>query len=414
MAKGAFSPFRYRDYTLYWTGNFVSNIGTWMETIALGAFVADATGKAVWSGIIAAAGFVPSGLLSPVGGVIADRFPRKPVLIASTLFQTIGAGLLCALAFASHLRPGIIALVVFLSGAANAVAFPAYQSIVRDLVPPDEVTAAIGLGSAQWNLGRVIGPVLAGLVITVGSIGWALFINTISFLAVVVTLLLITIPPTPVRTVADSGWWQSMARGFSFVRREPGLWVSTRAMLLNTFLAAPFIGLVPAVAKKVLHDEKRYLSILVTAQGLGAVLGALTVSTLTKRYGGRWMLRFVMWLMPVALMAYGGLSRYGIVPTAMAIGVLGGLYMMALITFSSASQTRAPASLRGRVVSVNTTILGLVYPLGALLQGAIGDRIGLGQTTMYAGIIFAAVMVGVRVFKSGFTLPLAVPAEVAA
>jgi predicted MFS family arabinose efflux permease len=259
----------------------------------------------------------------------------------------------------------------------------------------------------------VIGPVLAGLVITVGSIGWALFINTVSFLAVVITLLLITIPATPVRTVADAGWWQSMARGFSFVRREPGLWVSTRAMLLNTFLAAPFIGLVPAVAKKVLHNEKR-LSILVTAQGLGAVLGALTVSTLTKRYGGRWMLRFVMWTMPLALIAYGGLSRYGVVPTAIAIGVLGGLYMMALITFSSASQTRAPASLRGRAVSVNTTILGLVYPLGALLQGAIGDRIGLGQTTMYAGIAFAAVVVGVRLFKSGFTLPLAIPAEVAA
>ena len=90
MASSAFSPFKYRDYTLYWTGNFISNIGTWMETIALGAFVANATGRAVWSGIIAAAGFVPSGLLSPIGGVIADRFPRKPVLLASTSAQTIG------------------------------------------------------------------------------------------------------------------------------------------------------------------------------------------------------------------------------------------------------------------------------------------------------------------------------------
>ena len=406
MAPSAFSPFRYRDYRLYWTGNFVSNIGTWMETIALGAFVAQTTGKAVWSGIIAAAGFVPSGLLSPVGGVIADRFPRKPVLIASTLLQAIGAGFLCVLAFSSHLRPGVIAVVVFLSGAASAVSFPAYQSIVRDLVPPDEVTAAIGLGSAQWNLGRVIGPALAGLVIAAGSIGWALFINTVSFLAVVITLLLITIPPNA-RSVADTGWWQSMARGFQFVRREPGLWVSTQAMLLNTFLAAPFIGLVPAMANKVLGDEKRTLPILVTSQGVGAVLGALTVSSLTKRFGARWMLRFVMWAMPVSLIAYGGLSRFGVVPTAVAIGVLGGLYMMALITFASSSQTRAPASLRGRALSVNTTILGLVYPLGALVQGAIGDRIGLGQTTMYAGIAFAAVVIAVRIFRSGFTLPLA-------
>ena len=413
MASSAFSPFKYRDYTLYWTGNFISNIGTWMETIALGAFVANATGRAVWSGIIAAAGFVPSGLLSPIGGVIADRFPRKPVLLASTSAQTIGAGVLCALAFSQHLRPGIIALIVFLSSCAGAVAFPAYQSIVRDLVPPDEVTAAIGLGSAQWNLGRVIGPALAGLVIAAGSIGWALFINTVSFFAVVVTLLLITIPPT-VRSLADTGIWKSMARGFSLVHSEPGLWVSTRAMLLNTFLAAPFIGLVPAMARNVLHNEKRTLPILVTCQGIGAVLGALTVSSLTKRHGSRWMLRFVMCAMPLALIAYGGLSRYGVAPTAVAVGVLGGLYMMALITFSSMSQTRAPASLRGRAISVNTTILGLVYPLGALLQGAVGDHIGLGQTTMYAGIAFAAIVLATRVFRPAFTLPLSVPSAATA
>lgn len=182
MASSAFSPFKYRDFTLYWVGNFISNIGTWMETVALGAYVAEVTGKAFWSGIIAAAGFVPSGLLSPLGGVIADRFPRKPLLIGSTLFQTVAAGVLCWLAFADRLHPEIIAILVALSGTAGALAFPAYQSIVRDLVPPEEITAAIGLGSAQWNLGRVLGPALAGLVISLGSIGWALAINTISFL----------------------------------------------------------------------------------------------------------------------------------------------------------------------------------------------------------------------------------------
>ncbi len=413
MPVSTLSPFRHRDYLLYWTGNFISNIGTWMETIALGAFVAETTGKAFWSGIIAAAGFVPSGLLSPIGGVVADRFARKPVLLIATLLQAIGAGLLCILAFQSNLRPGIIALVVFVSGAASALAFPAYQSIVRDLVPPEEVTAAIGLGSAQWNLGRVIGPALAGLVIAVGSIGWALLINTISFFAVVVTLLLITIPPA-VRGAADSGIWLAMSRGFSFVRREPGLWVSTRAMLLNTFLAAPFIALVPAMAHKVLGGGKGTVSALVTCQGVGAVVGALTVAPLTKRHGNRWMLQTVMIGMPLALVAYGYGSRFGVVPTGAALAILGGLYMMALITFSTPSQTRAPASLRGRVVSVNTTILGIVYPIGALAQGALGDRYGLGQVTTLAGVVFAAVVVGVRLLQPRFTGALGVPANLAA
>jgi MFS family permease len=413
MAVSTFSPFRYRDYRLYWSGNFISNIGTWMETIALGAFVAETTGKAFWSGIIAAAGFVPSGLLSPIGGVVADRFPRKPVLLIATVLQTIGAAVLCWLAFQNHLRPGVIAVVVFISGAASALAFPAYQSIVRDLVPPEEVTAAIGLGSAQWNLGRVIGPALAGLVIAVGSIGWALLINTISFFAVVLTLLVITIPPA-VRGAADSGIWKAMSRGFSFVRREPGLWVSTQAMLLNTFLAAPFIALVPAMAHKVLGGGKGTVSALVTCQGVGAVLGALTVAPLTKRYGNRWMLRFVMTAMPVSLGAYGFASGYGLVPTGAALALLGGLYMAALITFSTAAQTRAPASLRGRAVSVNTTILGIVYPLGALAQGALGDQFGLGRITALAGVAFAAIVIGVRLVRPGFTRPLSMPAELAA
>jgi predicted MFS family arabinose efflux permease len=412
MASSAFSPFRYRDYRLYWSGNFVSNIGTWMETIALGAYVAETTGKAFWSGIIAAAGFVPSGLLSPIGGVVADKYPRKPVLIGATLFQTLGAGLLCILAFGDHLRPGIIAVVVFLSGTASAIAFPAYQSIVRDLVPPEEITAAIGLGSAQWNLGRVLGPALAGLVIAVGSIGWALAINTISFFAVVVSLILITIPPA-VRNQAPDVWWKAMLRGFAFVRTEPGLWASTRTMLLNTFLAAPFIALVPAVAKKVLHGGKGTVAALTTCQGVGAVLGALTVSTLTKRFGPRATMVGIVSAIPFALVAYAYGATIGLLPAGVALAVLGGLYMMSLISFSTAAQTRAPAALRGRVLAVNTTILGLVYPVGALLQGAAGDRWGLAEITGLAGLIYGGTLLAVRLLRHGFSAPMAVAASVA-
>jgi MFS family permease len=404
VSSETFRPFRHRQYLIYWTGNFISNIGTWMETVALGAYVAQVTQKASWSGLIAAAGFLPTGLLSPVGGVVADRFPRRPVLIATTIIQMFGAAILSWLAFTGRLTPGIILPIVFVSGCAGAIGFPAYSAAVRDLVPPEELTAAIGLGSAQWNLGRIVGPALAGIVIAVGNIGWALAINTVSFLAVVITLLLITLGrPTP--SEARAGWLDSLSTGYAFVRSEPGLRVSMSAMAVNTFFAAPFIALVPAVVEKALHKGKGAVSILVTCQGLGAVAAAVSLGWLTRRLGVRRLLTTNLVAVPVALIAYG--LAPGLVGKAIALVFLGAAYLLALSTFSSVSQLRAPGALRGRTVAVNTTILGLLYPLGSLIQGRLGDRIGLTSVTAGAGALMLVVVVAVRILRPGATEALA-------
>jgi MFS family permease len=405
-----FRPFRHRQYTIYWSGNFISNIGTWMETVALGAFVAQATHKASWSGLIAAAGFLPTGLLSPVGGVVADRYPRRPVLIASTLVQMVGAGLLAWLAFADHLTPGIIVPIVFVSGCAGAIGFPAYQAAVRDLVPPEDLTAAIGLGSAQWNLGRIVGPALAGIVIAFGSIGWALVINTVSFLAVVITLLLITLT-RPKRSDTRGGWLDSLSTGYAFVRREPGLRVSMSAMAVNTFFAAPFIALVPAVVEKTLRQGKGAVSLLVTCQGIGAVVAAVSLGRLTRQFGVRRLLTFNLVAVPAALIVYG--LAPGLAGKAVALVFLGAAYLLALSTFSSVSQLRAPAELRGRTVAVNTTILGLLYPAGSLVQGRLGDRFGLNAVTAGAGALMLGVVVVARLVRPGITSSLAEPTPAA-
>jgi MFS family permease len=403
VSSETFRPFRHRQYLIYWTGNFISNIGTWMETVALGAFVAQATHKASWSGLIAAAGFLPTGLLSPVGGVVADRFSRKPVLIATTIIQMVGAAVLSWLAFNDRLTPGIIVPIVFVSGCAGAIGFPAYSAAVRDLVPPEDLTAAIGLGSAQWNLGRIVGPALAGIVIAVGNIGWALAINTVSFLAVVITLLLITLGrPTP--SEARAGWLDSLTTGYSFVRSEPGLRISMSAMAVNTFFAAPFIALVPAVVEKTLHKGKGAVSVLVTCQGLGAVAAAVSLGWLTRRLGVRRLLTTNLVAVPVALIAYG--LAPGLAGKAVALVFLGAAYLLALSTFSSVSQLRAPGALRGRTVAVNTTILGLLYPLGSLIQGRLGDRIGLTSVTAGAGALMLVVVVAVRMLRPGVTAAL--------
>lgn len=407
MTSIAFRPFRNRSYLIYWLGNFVSNIGTWMESVALGAFVAQETGQAFWSGLIAAAGFLPTGLLSPIGGVVADRWARKPVLLWSTGAQMVIAGVLTVLAFTDRLTPGLVAPLVLLAGVSGALGFPAYQAAVRDLVPPEDLTAAIGLGSAQWNLGRIVGPSLAGIVMSVGGIAWALAVNTISFLAVVISL--IALPLSRPAVAAVGGWFDSIIIGYRYVRGEAGLRISSAAMVLNTFLAAPFIALVPAVVEKVIRPANgdRVLSLLVTCQGVGAVIAAVSLGWLTDRLGPRRMLVTNLVAVPITLALYGALP--GVAGKAIALVLLGATYLLALSTFSSIAQLRAPAELRGRSVAVNMTILGLFYPAGALVQGALGDRFGLAEVTIGAAAVMLAVVLLVKLLRPGITASLATP-----
>jgi MFS family permease len=408
----ALAPLRHGPYARLWTGAFVSNIGTWMETLALGIYVTKITGQAAWTGTIAAASFVPIAFFGPIGGALADRFPRKWLLMATTLVQTGLATLLAVLFTIGHPSAPLLALIVFGNGICAGLGFPAFQAILPDLVPVEDLPGAIALSSAQYNLGRVVGPALAGIVIGLGGYAWAEAVNAISFFAVIAVLITLALPK-PAEHARDQKLFGSIAQGFRFVRRERGLRVNAAAMCLNTFLAAPFIALVPAMAKNVLHNGTVGATVLITAQGIGAVGMALLLGGLVQRYGPRRLLVALMGALPFALTAYA--YAPGLALSAIALFAVGALYLGALSTFSSTAQLRAPASIRGRVVSVNTMILGSLYPLGAVLQGKIADSIGLRETTFGAAAIMAIVLVAARLVRPGITSalddPVAVPGD---
>jgi MFS family permease len=396
----SFAPFRHRDFALFWSGAFVSNIGTWMETVAFGVYVTNRTGQAVWPGIVAAATFVPVAFLGPVGGALADRMPRKAILLATTAVQMLFAGIITTLTVIGQPAPVVVALVAFGSGCAAAMGFPAYQAMIPDLVPIQDLPGAIALGSAQWNLGRVIGPLLAGVAIKLGGIPWALGFNTVSFFAVVVVLLLITLP----RPAADARAEKILAAirsGFRLVRADAGLRVVVQTMSLNTLLAAPFIALVPAMAITVFGAAKGGTSVLVTAQGIGAVAAALAIGPLGRRHSVRWIMVRSVGLVPFALILYA------IAPTlplsAVAILVVGALYLASLSTFTTIAQQRAPAEYRGRVLSVNNVVLGSLYPLGAFVQGYLADHFGLRAVTAGSAIVMLVVLAAVRILRPGYT-----------
>jgi MFS family permease len=389
------APLRHRSFALLWAGAFTSNVGTWMETVGVGILVTTTTHQAGWTGLVAAAAFIPNAFLGPVGGALADRLPRRRVLLTTTTVQTALAALLTVLAATDSAHPGVVVLIVLGAGCAMALGFPSYMALLPDLVPRDDLPGAVALSSAQWNLGRVIGPALAGIVIGFGGFEWAFGFNTVSFLAVIAVVLSLRLPPPA--PVQEASIFASIRAGARFARADPGLRVVISYMALNSLLAAPFIALVPAVALKVFDNGDFGTALLVTAQGIGAVLMGLSLGTLFARFGSRRFLLGVLGGLPIALVAYAAAPNLAV--GAVTIFAVGFLYLGALSSFTTIAQLRSPPELRGRVLSLLMVLLGTLYPLGSILQGAIADRVGLRATTAGAGVLMAAALLLVRMLR---------------
>ncbi|MGZ8765107.1 MAG: MFS transporter [Acidimicrobiia bacterium] len=399
------APLRHRQFALLWSGAFVSNIGTWMEAVAVGILVQETTGQAAWTGLVAAANFVPAALVGPFGGALADRVPRRRLLIATTSVQTVLAGILTLLAATGTPSPGVVAGIVFLAGCTQSLGFPAFNAILPDLVPEEEIVGAVALSSAQWNLGRVVGPALAGVVIATGGYSWAFAVNTASFLAVIAVLLILRLPTTVPHD--GSSIFGSIRQGLRFVRNEPGLRVVVGYMTINSLLAAPFIALIPTMALEVLDGGPGATSALVTAQGIGAVTMALSLGILVARLGSRRVMLSVLYLLPVSLIVYASSPTL-----AFAVGallVVGFLYLGALSSFTSIAQLRSPSAVRGRVMSVLMVLLGSVYPLGAVIQGALADAWGLRIVTAGSAALMLMMLVVARVVRPAFSQALDTP-----
>ena len=246
-ATRSLAPLRHRNFAVVWAGSTVSNVGTWMQAAALGYYTVHLTDSAGWGAAVAAAEFAPTAVLGPVGGAIADRWSRRSIFLVATLVQGVLAGGLAVAMVMGHPGAPVLALYSLANGCVFALGFPSFQAILPELVPSAELGGAIGLSSASWNMGRVLGPILGVLVYQHFGIAWVLGSNAISFLAVVVALLALSLPeqvrsPTPL--------FRAIVEGLRFVRREPGLRVTVQALCLNSLFVAPFIGLIPAFVEK--------------------------------------------------------------------------------------------------------------------------------------------------------------------
>jgi MFS family permease len=310
------------------------------------------------------AAWLPAIVGSPVGGVMGDRFNRQRWIQSMNAVMALTACALAIAKYTNHLSPPLCCYVAAIEGLCGSASWAAWQSLLPDLVEKDEVLAAVSLSSAQFNLGRVIGPMCASVALAFGSIGLCFTLNAASFVVVVVMFSFVKSASrekvlTKVRPFKET---IEGARVAWSVRgcRNPILGVAAVALI-----AAPFITLVPAMSILTLHAGKVGTAWLVTSQGIGAVIGALTVPGVAKRTSRLFVLRAALTTMVVAL------ALYALAPTlllsALALGVLGGSYVGTLTGLNTSVQLHAPLGERTRILALYTLSLSIFFPVGAVI-----------------------------------------------
>ena len=405
MQFSSLRPLRSRNFSLVWSSALVSNVGSWMETVALGTLITLKTHNPLWTALVMAAAFVPMGLMAPIGGALADRLDRRRWLIVTTIAEASFAAILTVLVALHQDPPWVLVLMSFFGGASGAIGFPAYQSMLPDLVEKDDLLAAVSLSSAQWNMGRVVGPALAGIVLVVWSPAAAFGINAVSFGAVVLALCFVHLP-VRVRPDDRETLMGRLKGGVRIAFSEAGCRSSIILISIVGLIGSPFIGLVASEAIDGLHRRAGGPAVLTTAQGIGAVIGALALAPLAKAIGQRIVVSTALTAFCLAIVLYGLSPSLPL--AALSIAFVGASYICVLSGLNTVVQLRAPEAARGRVLSIYMMALGLLYPLGLVIQGAITRSVGVRAMTTWSGVVLAAVLAAIALLRPDVFRSLAV------
>lgn len=365
MLRRVFKAFQYRDFRILWLGACTSSIGTWMQEIAQNWLVLEITKSPFLLGVDAFLGDIPIFLFSLVGGVLADRIDRRFILIGSQVVQMISAITLSILIATNRIQVWHILVSSFVVGTAQAFGGPAYSALVPSLVEKEDVPNAIALNSIQFNLARVIGPVLGGLALKYVGGAWCFGLNALSFLAVIISLLRLHINFSPPRT--GESVMTSMKQGFRFIRTQGAMETLIAIAFFMTLLGIPTITFLPVFAKIVFARDAMTYTMFLVASGLGSITGALTVAWMGDIHNkGRVAL--------TALVAMGvgmvGFAQSRSIPlSCVMLFFTGAVLMCAFAMIASLVQLITPNDMRGRVMSVYNVAFRGGMPFGSFLTG---------------------------------------------
>lgn len=393
----ALRALKHRNFRLFFGGQLISLIGTWMQSVAQSWLVYRLTGSATLLGLVGFAGQIPVFLLAALGGTVADRRSRHLVLIITqTSAMALALGL-AAVTLAGHVRPWHVMVFAALLGAVNAFDIPARQAFVVEMVGKEDLINAIALNSAMFNGARVVGPAVAGvLVATVGE-GWCFFLNGVSYLAVIAGLLAMHLAPVARQRLHGSAA-ADILEGFRFAARTRPIRALLLLLGLLSVTGMPYAVLMPIFADRILHGGARGLGWLMGASGLGALAGALM---LAARRGVRGLGRWIAYSCAGfgASLILFSLSR-SLWLSAAVLLLVGFFMIVEMASSNTLIQTMVPDELRGRVMAVYSMMFMGMAPFGALLAGLLAERAGAAGTVAAGGAICIA---GAAVF--GARLP---------
>jgi MFS family permease len=396
-----FRALRHRNYRLFFAGQLISLIGTWMDQVAEAWLVYRLTGSALLLGTVAFASQIPVFLLAPIGGALADRLDRRKILICTQSSMMLLTFMLAWLTLSHRVHIWQVIMLAALTGVVNAIDLPARQAFVVDMVSRADLVNAIALNSSMFNGARSVGPALAGIVVAAIGEGWCFFANGMSFIAVIAGLGLMKIDRP--RLAIEGSPLENIIEGFKFVAQSGPVRALMVLLGLVSFTAMPYAVLMPLFADKILHGGAQALGLLMGCSGVGALAGALTLA-MRKTLKG-----LSIWVAAscagfgVALLLFS-FSRLLWLSAALLVPA-GFCMMIQMASSNTLIQSMVPDRLRGRVMSVYAmTFMGMA-PLGALLAGSLAHKLGAPMTVGIGGVV---AIVGAGLF--GLKLPALRPA----
>jgi len=390
-----FAALKHYNYRLWFFGQMISLMGTWMQSTAQGYLVYQLTGSPAYLGLVGFMNGVPALLFTLFGGVAADRIPRRNLMVITQTVMLFLAFVLAGLTFAKVVQPWHIIVLAFLLGVANAFDAPARNSFITELVSREDMTNAIAMNATMFNIGTVVGPSVAGLTYAAFGPSWCFTLNGISFLAVIGALLFMKIKPV-IQPLRRAKVMADVKEGLEYVFSHRLMLSLIGSVGLVSIFGLGMLTLLPAWATDILHGDVTTNGWLVSARGFGSMVSALMLAYLgSRRYRGRlWTVG--AFVMPVALFLFAWLRWLPL--SLLAMVAVGWGFMMISNNSNAIIQSQVPDELRGRVMSVYTLVFFGSMPIGSLLAGTLAQQISEPLTVMLGASLLMLLAVAAWIF----------------
>lgn len=403
-ARHVFRALRHRQFRQFWVGQAVSVTGLWMQTMALSWLLYRLTDSPLYLGLLAAARFGPSLVLSPLAGVVTDRLPRRDLVIGTQAASLVQSATLAALTLSGVVAVWHLLALAALQGVIDTLDLPARQTLQVDLVGLEDLQSAVSLNSSAFNTARMVGPAIAGVVVAAWGEGVCFAINAVSYAAVLAALLAIRLPRAA--SPRHEPFAAALRGGVRFAWQTPAVRAALGAVAVTSVVGLSFSTLLPVFARDVLHGGVRGYGLLLAGAGLGSVIGAL--GTAARRSGGSHL---------VVLAAQGTLggglialaATRTLAVAALCLVAIGLAAAVQLATTNGLLQTNSPPELRGRVMSLYVWLFVGASPLGGLAAGWLAERVGAPATAALAGAgcSLSALLTAGEIFRQRRALAMA-------